>query len=140
MKSQFVKEMLVNIPEEVKLFSKLYADLTLKINETLSENKISQKSLAERMQKKPSEISKWLNGGHNLTLKTICKLQAELGVTLLEVPKDNICLVTENNDFDKEVDASWDLSTTTRTQARIIPLFGKEDLHFSDDFKLVAYN
>ena len=59
MKSQFVKEMLVNIPEEVKLFSKLYADLTLKINETLSENKISQKSLAERMQKKPSEISSY---------------------------------------------------------------------------------
>ncbi|WP_192904104.1 helix-turn-helix transcriptional regulator [Arachidicoccus ginsenosidivorans] len=35
------------------------------------------------MNKKPSEISKWLNGPHNLTLMTIAKLEAELGAPII---------------------------------------------------------
>lgn len=31
------------------------------------------------MNKKPSGINKWLKGNHNLTLKTLAKLEAELG-------------------------------------------------------------
>lgn len=35
------------------------------------------------MDKKPSEINKWLKGNHNLTLKTLAKLEAELGEPLI---------------------------------------------------------
>ena len=42
--------------------------------------------LADQLGKHPSEIHKWLSGEHNLTLRTIAKIEAELGVTLLEVP------------------------------------------------------
>lgn len=38
---------------------------------------------ADRMDKKPSEINKWLKGNHNLTLKTTAKLEAELGGTII---------------------------------------------------------
>ncbi|MDP3928714.1 MAG: helix-turn-helix transcriptional regulator, partial [Bacteroidota bacterium] len=57
------------------------------INQLLRENNISKKELAEKMDKKPSEISKWLGGEHNFTLRSLAKLSAELGEPLLEVPK-----------------------------------------------------
>jgi transcriptional regulator with XRE-family HTH domain len=52
----------------------------------LREKGISKKELAVKLEKHPSEISKWLNGEHNFTLRSIAKLQSELGETLLEVP------------------------------------------------------
>jgi hypothetical protein len=39
------------------------------------------------MDKKPSEISKWLSGEHNFTLRSLAKLSVELGEPLMEVPK-----------------------------------------------------
>ena len=33
--------------------------------------------------KKPSEITKWLSGLHNLTLKSITKMEVALGVNLM---------------------------------------------------------
>ena len=41
------------------------------------------KDQAIRMNKKPSEINKWLKGNHNLTLKTLAKLEAELGEPII---------------------------------------------------------
>ena len=42
------------------------------------------------MNKKPSEISKWLNGEHNFTLRSLAKLSAELGVPLIEVTEEKV--------------------------------------------------
>lgn len=39
--------------------------------------------LAEAMGKTPSEVSKWLSGMHNLTLKSIIKMEAALGIDLI---------------------------------------------------------
>jgi transcriptional regulator with XRE-family HTH domain len=52
----------------------------------LCEKGYTQKSLADKLEKKPSEIHKWLSGEHNFTLRSIAKLEAELGETILEVP------------------------------------------------------
>ena len=61
----------------------------------LAQEGYTQKDLADKLQKRPSEISKWLNGDHNFTLRSIAKLEAELGEVLLEVPKSksrpNLC-------------------------------------------------
>jgi transcriptional regulator with XRE-family HTH domain len=42
------------------------------------------------MNKKPSEINKWLKGNHNLTLKTLAKLEAELGEPIIYTSKASI--------------------------------------------------
>lgn len=76
-----------NSPKDVEIFVDLYADLVVRINELLRENNFTRKELAEKLEKKPSEISKWLNGEHNFTLRSLAKLSAELGEPLLEVPK-----------------------------------------------------
>lgn len=87
MRSKTVDRLLKTIPEDVKIFVDLYADLVVRINQVLQEKGISKKELAEKLEKNPSEISKWLGGDHNFTLRSIAKLQAELGEILLEVPQ-----------------------------------------------------
>jgi transcriptional regulator with XRE-family HTH domain len=86
MRSKVAERILATTPEEVKIFARLYGDLVVKIHGILKEKGYSQKLLAEKLDKKPSEIHKWLSGEHNFTLRSIAKLQAELGESLLEVP------------------------------------------------------
>jgi transcriptional regulator with XRE-family HTH domain len=87
MRSKTVEKLIQNTPADVKIFVDLYAALVVKINRILQEKGISKKALAKKMDKSPSEISKWLSGEHNFTLRSIAKLQAELGEPLLEVPE-----------------------------------------------------
>jgi len=87
MRSKVLDRIIKNTPKDVEIFVDLYADLVVRINQLLKENNISKKELAEKMDKKPSEISKWLCGEHNFTLRSLAKLAAELGEPLLEVPK-----------------------------------------------------
>lgn len=87
MRSKTVDRLLKSTPRDVEIFVDWYADLVVRINQLLRENNISKKELAEKMDKNPSEISKWLSGEHNFTLRSLAKLSAELGEPLLEVPK-----------------------------------------------------
>jgi transcriptional regulator with XRE-family HTH domain len=87
MKSKIAERILAKIPEETKIFVDKYADLVVLINSVLKEKGLTQKALADQLDKRPSEIHKWLSGEHNFTLKSLAKLEAELGVTLIEIPK-----------------------------------------------------
>lgn len=87
MRSKVFQRILDSAPKDVDIFVDWYADLVVRINQLLLENNISKKELAEKMGKKPSEISKWLSGEHNFTLRSLAKLSAELGEPLLEVPR-----------------------------------------------------
>ena len=87
MRSKAVHRILDRTPLETKIFVRKYAELVLRINQVLEAKGINRKELAEKLGKRPSEISKWLNGDHNLTLKTIARLEAELGVELWYVPQ-----------------------------------------------------
>ena len=86
MRSKVLQRILDKTPKEVEIFVDKYADLVLRINQILREKGYTQKSLAEKLEKRPSEIHKWLYGDHNFTLRSIAKLEAELGEILLEVP------------------------------------------------------
>jgi transcriptional regulator with XRE-family HTH domain len=87
MRNKLLQCLLEEIPQESLIFADKYADLVLRIDEILTQKGLSQRDLAKKLNKYPSEISKWLNGEANLTLKSIAKLEAELGETLLEVPR-----------------------------------------------------
>lgn len=43
----------------------------------------NQKQLADKLGKKPSEISKWLSGLHNITLESIIKMEIALGEDII---------------------------------------------------------
>ena len=58
--------------------------LAIKIADAIAQSGFSQKEFAERMNKKPSEISKWLSGTHNFTIDTLYDISRELGITLID--------------------------------------------------------
>jgi transcriptional regulator with XRE-family HTH domain len=87
MRSKVFQRILDKTPEDVKIFTRHYGDLVVRINSLLKDKGYTQKDLAEKLDKKPSEISKWLKGEHNFTLRSLAKLEAELGSPLFYVPK-----------------------------------------------------
>lgn len=85
MRAKFLQEIIDETPKDVEIFVRWYADLTVRINRILKEKAISQKDLAISLGKNPSEINKWLKGEHNFTLRSLAKLQAELGEELIHI-------------------------------------------------------
>jgi transcriptional regulator with XRE-family HTH domain len=57
--------------------------LASRINEAIKMRGWSQKQFAEAMNKKPSEISKWLSGTHNFTTDTLWHIEQVLSIRLL---------------------------------------------------------
>lgn len=60
-------------------------DLSDRIHEILEAQGISQKELAEMLGKKESQVSKWMTGTHNFTIKTLALLEVKLGVSIFQV-------------------------------------------------------
>jgi transcriptional regulator with XRE-family HTH domain len=90
MRSKVAQKIQDETPEDVRIFVRQYTDIVLRINELLQERGFTQKDLAEKMNKRPSEINKWLKGNHNLTLKTPAKLEAELGAPLVYTSREAV--------------------------------------------------
>jgi transcriptional regulator with XRE-family HTH domain len=87
MRSKAAKRIQEETPEEVRIFVRQYTDIVVRINQILQAKGYTQKDLADKMKKTPSEIKKWLKGNHNLTLKTLAKLEAELGEPIIYTSK-----------------------------------------------------
>lgn len=94
MRSNVAKRILKNTPEDVRIFTRWYGSLIVLIHSVLQEKGYTQKKLAEKLEKKPAEINKWLNSEHNFTLRSIAKIQAELGQSLLIIPKPDYIFKT----------------------------------------------
>ena len=63
-------------------------DIADRIHALLQEQGKSQKDLAKLLGKRESEISKWLTGQHNFTIKTIATIEAALGEDLLIITSE----------------------------------------------------
>lgn len=63
------------------------ADIALRILGALQATGMSQKALAEKIGVSPQQVSKLLRGNENLTLETIAKLEAALGIVLIAIPE-----------------------------------------------------
>jgi len=72
-----------SIPNHTRIFVKNSLDIIEYINELLASKNMTQRDLADKMEKSESEISKYLSGGHNLTLRTLAKIQDALGEEII---------------------------------------------------------
>lgn len=76
--------------ESMPLESKIFVDKSLEIGEyifrVMEQKGMKQKDLAEKMGKSEAEISKLLAGMHNFTLRSVAKLEAALGCTIICTP------------------------------------------------------
>lgn len=73
-------------PASTKRYVKRSFDIADRIHAILQAQGKSQKDLAQLLGKRESEISKWMTGQHNLTIKTIAAIEAALDENVIEVP------------------------------------------------------
>jgi len=73
------------IPKEIDVFINRSFDIVDRIHEILDLKKLTQKDLAKLLEKKESEVSKWMTGTHNFTLKTLTKIETVLGYPIIKV-------------------------------------------------------
>lgn len=83
----------IQVSDEVKRFVDHSFDVVNKIHEILERQGKTQRDLAQLMGKSESEISKWMQGTHNFTLKSISKIESVLGEKLFEVLKNDEVVV-----------------------------------------------
>lgn len=83
--AQLFDECLATVPNDVKMELDMSFAIADKIDMILKEKNISQKQLAKNMGKTEAEVSRWLGGTHNFTLRTIAKISDALGVKLLTI-------------------------------------------------------
>jgi transcriptional regulator with XRE-family HTH domain len=72
-----------NRDPEIDRFIDKNLAITEKVRLELDAKGWTRVQLAEALGKSPSEVSKWLSGMHNLTLKSIIKMETALGIDLI---------------------------------------------------------
>jgi transcriptional regulator with XRE-family HTH domain len=84
--TDFLDQVLKETPKESVLFIEKSLAIINQIFNILERKNLKQKDLASLLGKSEAEISKWLGGTHNLTLRTISKIEAVLGEDIIEIP------------------------------------------------------
>lgn len=74
-------------PEDIEIFVDKNLDISQQVFALLEEKGWNQTDLARELGKSNAEVSKWLSGMHNLTLRSIAKLEAVLGSDIIMTPK-----------------------------------------------------
>ncbi len=77
------------ISKDVELFVERSFDIVDRIHFILKDKGMEQKDLAKALGKTESEISKWMSGTHNFTIKTISKIESVLGEPILQTVKQD---------------------------------------------------
>jgi transcriptional regulator with XRE-family HTH domain len=70
---------------EIDSFIEKNLAITEKVRLAMENKGWKSQDLAKAMDKSPSEVSKWLSGIHNLTLKSIIKMEIALEIDLLHI-------------------------------------------------------
>ena len=73
-------------PADLERFVDKNLDISQQVLFLLKEKGWSQHDLAQKLGKSDAEISKWLSGSHNLTLRSITKMEAILGADIILTP------------------------------------------------------
>ena len=84
-------------------------DISDRIHEILQKRGISQKELAEMLGRKESQVSKWMTGTHNFTIKTVTLLQTVLNAPILNVSKAEVLPNQESKHTKKSSSANLSL-------------------------------
>lgn len=86
-KRGIITKAMAGIPAENRQFVKKSLDIQDQVADLLAKKGWTQKELAARMGKTEAEVSRWLNELHNLTMKSISKLEVALGEDIILTPR-----------------------------------------------------
>jgi transcriptional regulator with XRE-family HTH domain len=85
-KTAVVERLKAKILPENRIFVRKNLAISEQVEALLKEKGWTQKEFAQKLGKTESEVSRLLSGLHNLTLKSIAKLEAELGSDIIVTP------------------------------------------------------
>ena len=83
--AELFREAVANVPEEVRLETDWSFAISDKIADALEKKGMTQKMFAKQIGKTETEVSRWLSGTHNFTLRTIAKISSVLGTNIITV-------------------------------------------------------
>lgn len=83
-------EILLSTQIEDREFVSRSLEIANQIIKVLDEKSLKQKDLADKMNKTEAEISKWLSGFHNFTLKSLVKIETALESRIITTPQETI--------------------------------------------------
>jgi len=83
-----IKDILSQYNEIDERYIRISMDLASQISAYLKEKKWSQAKFAMELKKNESEVSKWLSGTHNFTVKTLALIESVLKKDLFVIPLD----------------------------------------------------
>lgn len=83
--SKILKTILDSIPEVEMEKTKVKMVIAARIADLLKESGLSKIEFAKKVNKLPSEITKWLSGTHNFTVETLCEIALALNVDFNQV-------------------------------------------------------
>lgn len=79
------REELAKIPPDVRKQVDMSWAIADKIDALLKAKGMSQKEFAHLMGKTEPEVSRWLGGTHNFTLRTLAKISVVLGEDVIKI-------------------------------------------------------
>ncbi|MDE5645052.1 MAG: helix-turn-helix transcriptional regulator [Muribaculaceae bacterium] len=79
------REMVGQVPDQVKEEINLSFAISNKIDALMHERGLTKKELADKLGKRPSEITRWLSGQHNFTVSTLAMLSSFFGKSIVSV-------------------------------------------------------
>lgn len=77
--------MVATVPAEMKHEVDLEFAISNRIYDLMTKRGLSKVEFAQALGKRPSEVTKWLSGQHNFTLRTISLLSAFFGEELISI-------------------------------------------------------
>ncbi len=115
------------MPDDSRIFVDRSLEIAEHIYQLMEQKGMKQKDLADKLGKSEAEVSKWLAGMHNYTLRSLSKLEAALGATVICTPKQTYSYVPVTVVNKTSFETKEDLPEYTETkkalqQARIIPI------------------
>lgn len=81
--------MVAEVPADIKTEVDLSFAIADRLDFLIKNRGLSKKEFAEAIGKRPSEVTKWLSGQHNFTLRTLAMLSTFFGQSLIDIPTHN---------------------------------------------------
>ena len=83
--TKMFQDALKEIPEDVKKEVDWSFAIANRIEKLLNERNITHKEWASQIGKTEAEVSRWVSGTHNFTLRTLAKISVALGEDLIKL-------------------------------------------------------
>lgn len=85
--SPIIQEAYDQIPDLDWATDLLTEGIASRIEAIMKKKGINKKELAALTHRRPSDVTRWLSGGHNFTCRTIALIEHALGVTIIQITK-----------------------------------------------------